>query len=63
MVLDWLSASEPREVAVFGFDFKRTTTVYQIKPHIGPHDYAAERAFCEALVRRHGWLLVSDYDE
>jgi hypothetical protein len=63
MVLDWLSACDPREVAIFGFDFKRTPTSYQTKEHVGPHDYAAEQVFCEALVARHGWHFVGDYED
>jgi len=63
MVLDWLSAGGPREVVIFGFDFKRTLTAYQAQQHVGPHDYAAEEAFCETLVARHGWHLVRDYDK
>lgn len=60
MVLDLMDQHAPGKVTIYGFDFKQSPTFYTPKDHIGPHDYRAEKLFCEALVSLRGWSLVQD---
>lgn len=58
MTLDFLTAVDPVQVSIFGFDFKRSGTNYQSRQHIGPHDYKAEERFCMELSQRPKWNFL-----
>lgn len=61
MVLDYVSTFGSQSVDIYGFDFKRTTSTYLEAPHIGPHNYQAEEAFCLSLVNERNWRIRRDY--
>ena len=57
MALDFLSHASPARVSIFGFDFKTSGTFYEQHQHVGPHDYSAERAYCEEMTGANGWTF------
>lgn len=61
MVLDILTSVSPGQVSIYGFDFKRTGTSYEVEPLIGPHDCVAEQRYCEELASEFGWKLIRDF--
>ncbi|NRQ14614.1 glycosyltransferase family 29 protein [Ensifer sesbaniae] len=61
MVLDYVSTFGSQSVNIYGFDFKRTTSTYLEAPHIGPHNYQAEEAFCLSIVNERNWRIRRDY--
>lgn len=63
MVLDLVSVSGAKSATIFGFDFKRTSTYYRQRAHIGPHDYDQEELYCLETVEKMGWSIVRDYVE
>ncbi|MFT6266882.1 MAG: hypothetical protein ACJAWS_003047 [Oleiphilaceae bacterium] len=43
---------QPRSLAIIGFDFKKSRTLFASKEKLGPHDWEAEEAFVLATVQQ-----------
>lgn len=61
MVLDLIADHHPENVSIFGYDFKRSCTIYQEHQHIGPHNYNSEEGFCNELAESRKWNVYRDY--
>lgn len=46
------------EIRLFGFDFKESVTYYRRRENRGPHDWAAERDYVQALIENGRIVLV-----
>ncbi len=62
MTVDLISYLRPRQVSIFGFDFKRTLTIYSEKQHLGPHNFCNEEIFVKDTAAKLGWQLHCDWE-
>ncbi|WP_171121955.1 MULTISPECIES: glycosyltransferase family 29 protein [unclassified Ruegeria] len=62
MTVDLISSLRPKQVSIFGFDFKRTLTNYSEKQHLGPHDFQSEEIFVQGTAAKLGWQLLCDWE-
>lgn len=58
MAIDMVSKGTPRQVDVFGFDFKKSGTFYEDRVHNGPHDYSREERFVLNLCAQPCWNFI-----
>ena len=65
LVMHYISKLNTKNVALFGFDWKKTKSYYHLHPHRiknkgkGPHDWDAERKYAtEVLLKKNNWKLL-----
>jgi len=47
MAIDLVNACTPKNISLFGFDFKKTKTFYDPVNYLGPHNWNAEKEWVE----------------